>query len=123
MNILDFLSNSNVCESKSDARRCIKANRISIDFKKITDEKTDIPVVLEEDDMMESVDAGTWLCRTPKTEAELVMFNLAKKSRTLNIKGQSEIVDMMLGDIFVVENGKKNFFIVTIKTNRFEISE
>lgn len=126
MNILDFLHNSGICESKSDARRCIKANRISVDFKKITDDKADVPFpyILGEGDKLESTNAGEWLIKmndianlwkNKHSTSELVFIRLANQVRHIRLKGLDEVFDKILDDIFVVENGKKNLFIVTIK--------
>lgn len=126
MNVLDFLSQSKVFESKGDARRAIKGKSISIDFTKVTDEKMDIPVVLNEDMEFNIIDAGTWMCNISKindtwTEnfltEDLLLFKLIRKFGFQNMKGKSHVVDMILNDIFVVENGKRNFFIVKLKEN------
>ena len=127
MNALDFLHISGICASKSDARRCIKTNRISIDFNKLTDEKTEIPIVLEDGETLEHTSAGTWLCNMAKIKdvsvmtPELMMFRLGRQFQTLKVKGIDVICDMIMTNIFVVENGKKNFSIVTI--NRTETNE
>jgi hypothetical protein len=129
MNALDFLHISGICESKSDARRSIKANRISLDFKKLTDEKVDISAVLEDGDSLESIDAGSWLSEMstnkskPTSFPELLLFRLAKKFNTLNVKKIDEVADAVMSEIFVVENGKKNFSIVRVNRKEIEFSK
>ena len=121
MNVLDFLHKSGIFESKGDARRAIKGNSISVDSIKITDDKKDI---LIEDVELENIDAGTWLCNVSVINKgwnesfiteDLLMFRLISKFGLKNIKGKNSIIDMILKNIFLVENGKKNFFIVKIK--------
>jgi len=133
MNILDFLHKSGICESKSDARRCIKSNCISVDCKKITDDKFDISLpFFEEGDSLESMDAGTWLCNMDKVEkywkhqhftSEIAFIKLVNEFKTIKAITLKRfgLIGMMLENIFVVENGKRNFFIVTINYKEPEI--
>lgn len=110
MNILDFLHKSGICESKSEAKRAIKSNRISVDCSKINNERLEIDI----DDNVELINivAGDWMCGDNFLSQDLVLLKLIKKFGLKNFKGIDEILDIVLKDIFIVENGKKNFFIV-----------
>lgn len=124
MDILNFLYDSKIFDSKGNARKAIKNNAISIDFKKITDDKFDVPILLEEGDSLKGVDASDWfdtmysVHRTWNERhftSELLLFTLMKDIKTLNVKGLNDFVDHILRDVFVVKNGRKKIYIVTIK--------